>query len=131
MNERDIIIMARTVYGEARGESPEGQEAVANVILNRAKKHRISPAKACLKSIHFSAWNNARSNDENQLAMMTADLSDPVYRQCLESVLRAVRAPSRMLKGYRHYHTVGVSPRWSKGKPYVTIGGHRFYRGIA
>ena len=131
MNERDIDIMTRTVYAEGRGEPPEGQEAIATIILNRAKKQRVSPAVACLKSTHFSCWNNARSNDANQLAMMTADLSDPVYRQCLESVLRAVRAPSRMLKGYRHYHTVGVSPRWSRGKPYVTIGGHRFFRGIA
>jgi hypothetical protein len=33
----DVLIGARTVFGEARGEPFEGQKAVAHVILNRAK----------------------------------------------------------------------------------------------
>lgn len=32
---RDTDILARTIYGEARGESISGQEAIASVILNR------------------------------------------------------------------------------------------------
>lgn len=34
-NEADLKLLARTVYGEARGEPYEGQVAVAAVILNR------------------------------------------------------------------------------------------------
>ena len=31
----DVEILARTIYGEARGESLSGQEAIASVVLNR------------------------------------------------------------------------------------------------
>lgn len=37
LSEQDIELLARTVYGEARGESYEGQVAVAAVIVNRLK----------------------------------------------------------------------------------------------
>lgn len=37
IDEQDIELMARTVYGEARGEEFEGQVAVAAVIINRLK----------------------------------------------------------------------------------------------
>jgi len=37
LSESDIALMANAVYGEARGESFEGQVAVAAVILNRIK----------------------------------------------------------------------------------------------
>ncbi|NLL18663.1 MAG: spore cortex-lytic protein [Clostridia bacterium] len=35
LSEEDMELLARTVYGEARGESFEGQVAVAAVIVNR------------------------------------------------------------------------------------------------
>ena len=130
MNERDIIIMARTVYGEARGESPEGQEAVANVILNRVKHGGwwgTSVIEVCLHPKQFSCWNDG---DPNRPRMMEAELSDSVFRSCLEAVLRALRVPSSELEGVCHYHHTNVSPMWSKGLPYISIGNHRFFRGI-
>ena len=33
-----VDTLARTLFGEARGEATEGKAAVANVILNRASK---------------------------------------------------------------------------------------------
>ena len=38
IDKEAIDIMAKTLYGEARGEGKEGQIAVANVIKNRVKK---------------------------------------------------------------------------------------------
>ena len=35
MTDRDIEIMAKPIYGEARGEGEAGMEAVACVIMNR------------------------------------------------------------------------------------------------
>ncbi len=129
---RDIDVLARTVFGEARGESDLGKLAVAWVIVNRAKRARSSIAAACLKSIHFSAWNNGRGNDANQLAMLTADLSDPAYARCMAAALQAAHEFGKdPTDGARHYHAAGVSPHWAEGKSYETIGGHRFYRGIA
>ena len=127
----DIDVLARTIYGEARGESELGKLAVAWVVVNRAKRARSSLAAACLKSIHFSCWNNARANDANQLAMMTADLSDPVFARCVIAALQAAHglAPDPTA-GATHYHALGVRPRWARGKSYETIGHHRFYRGV-
>ena len=129
---RDIDVLARTVDGEAAGENDLGKLAVAWAVVNRARKARSSLAAACLKSVHFSCWNNARANDTNQLRMMTDDVHSPVYARCLIAALQAAHglAPDPT-DGARHYHAIGISPRWSRGKPYETIGHHRFYRGIA
>ena len=128
----DIEVLARTVYGEARGESDLGKLAVAWVVVNRAKRAHIGLAAACLKSIHFSAWNNGRGNDANQLAMLTADLSDPVFARCMAAALQAAHGFGKdPTDGARHYHAFGVSPGWAEGRDYTTIGGHRFYKGIS
>ena len=37
MTEEDVDILARTIFGEARGESLSGQEAIASVVINRVK----------------------------------------------------------------------------------------------
>ena len=37
MTRDDLWIFAKTIWAEARGEPLEGQIAVANVILNRAR----------------------------------------------------------------------------------------------
>ena len=42
IDKEAIDIMARTIYGEARGEEEEGQIAVGNVIKNRVKKKGLS-----------------------------------------------------------------------------------------
>jgi hypothetical protein len=101
------------------------------VVVNRAKHVRSSIAAACLKSIHFSAWNNGRGNDANQLAMLKTDLADPVYARCMIAALEAAyKLEADPTDGARHYHTAGVRPKWAKGKSYEMIGHHRFYRGI-
>ncbi len=42
----DLITAARTVYGEARGESWEGKLAVACVIVNRLRLGQASQGRA-------------------------------------------------------------------------------------
>ncbi len=44
---RDIDILARTVYGEARGESELDKLAVAWVVVNRAREYRVGLGAAC------------------------------------------------------------------------------------
>lgn len=128
---RDMDVLARTVYGEARGEPDQGKLAVAWVVVNRARKHRISIAAAALKSIHFSCWNNARAMDANQLAMLTAEPGNPLFARCLIAALAAAHGiDPDPTGGARHYHAHHVRPRWSRGKVYLLIGGHRFYRDI-
>ncbi len=126
---RDIDVLARTVYGEARGESDLGKLAVAWVVVNRASRQSI--AAAALKSIHFSTWNNARDNDANQFVMLTAEPSDPVYAKCLIAALQAAHGlVPDPTEGATHYHAHSVSPSWAAGHSYTSIGGHRFSRDI-
>ena len=129
---RDIDILARTVYGEARGESELGKLAVAWVVVNRARKYRVGLGAACLLSIHFSCWNNGRANDANQLAMMMAETSDPIFARCMLAALHAAHGlVPDPTAGASHYHAIGIEPGWAEGKPYQTISHHRFYRNIA
>ena len=113
-----------------------GKLAVAWVIVNRAKRARSGLAAVCLKSIHFSCWNNARGTggvgDRNQLAMMMADQSAQLFARCMIAALQAAHGllpdPTN---GARHYHADSIDPpNWAVDKPYKSIGHHRFYRGI-
>lgn len=134
MNETEIL--AKTIYGEARGESVAGQEAIANVILNRVKLNLIHPVwwgksitEVCLKPKQFSCWNK---NDPNY-QILQGDLSDnPIYQIC-ERIAR--RALSGVLKdntnGATHYHTFYCHPLWAHHIiPCAQIGHHLFYKGV-
>src|SRR5687768_8768998 len=82
----DILIGARTVFGEARGEPYEGQKAVAHVILNRAAKEG-SVAAACLRPKQFSCWNVGDATRERMVSVTTADNK---FRTAIRAFLEAV-----------------------------------------
>lgn len=68
----DSEVLFLTIVGEARGESIEGQVAVANVVMNRARKSRKPIKEVCLAPRQFSCWNQ---NDPNrQLLENLADM---------------------------------------------------------
>lgn len=60
----DIDLLARAVYGEARGEPYEGQVAIAAVILNRVKDSRFpnSIAGVIYEPWAFTAVNDGQIN---------------------------------------------------------------------
>lgn len=125
---RDTV--ARTLWGEARGEGVAGMVAVACVILNRAKRPRwwgSNVEQVCRKPYQFSCW---LEDDPNRAKLLAVTEADPAFRQAL---LIADEVVSGRLKdvtnGADHYHTRGVAPVWSKGKtPCAEIGVHRFFR---
>ena len=132
VTERDIEILSRTIYGEARGDSSLGKLSVGWVVVNRMSKYKHkSLSETCLKSIHFSCWNNSRDHDVNQLAMMTADLSSSTYAQCVIAAIGAAHGlKPDPTGGSTHYHTFGISPKWAEGKTYISIGKHKFYNDV-
>ena len=132
---RDIDILARTIWGEARGESVRGMEAVAAVILNRA---RISEARGgywwgrgiaeiCQKPFQFSCWN---PNDPNRNRLLSVGTDDRHFVIALRIATRAVRgALSDPTGGAEHYHARAILPDWARGRDRsAAIGGHIFYR---
>lgn len=139
----DIDCMARTIYGEARGEVWEGKVAVAWVIRNRAEKGGWwgdTIETVTRYPWQFSCWNK---NDPNRERLLTTDPSDAYFVQCLAAtaaVLGGIEPDPT--GGACHYHTAAVQPTWAglkfdeDGKvtkwrePDVKIGHHLFYRGV-
>lgn len=126
--------LARTIWGEARGESLDGKEAVANVILNRAKKAKQlgrfwwgnDIEEVCLKPYQFSCWNE---NDINYRKLLAVDSDDPNFAICQRIARRAVNGLlTDNTNGADHYHAIGINPSWTEGRvPVAEIGHHIFY----
>lgn len=124
-------VLARTIYGEARGEPDAGKVAVAWVVLNRAADPRWpdTVAGVCLQRAQFSCWND---RDPNRAALIAITLEDEDLRICMAAGWQAVGGitgdPTR---GANHYLTAALAertpPAWFDWA-HVTarIGGHLF-----
>ena len=78
----DIDILARTIYGEARGETDEGKRAVGLCILNRYRSNKWfagnTIAETCQKPWQFSCWNKKDPNCE-KITMATEAVLKPYW----------------------------------------------------
>lgn len=128
-DSRDLECLTQAAYYEARGEGREGMQAVAQVVLNRAR-HPAFPHSVCgvvfqgagrrvgcqfsftcdgsmRAPINRVAWNRARS-------VASAALSGAVYAGVGNAT---------------HFHTTGVAPGWRNSLTRVSqVGSHVFYR---
>jgi spore germination cell wall hydrolase CwlJ-like protein len=118
--------LTEALYFEARGESLEGQIAVAEVILNRVDSP-LYPRSVCgvVKQrggggCQFSYVCQGKGKMRETAA---ADLAGRIARAMLDG------APRLLTDGATHFHTRGVRPGWSKRFAHTTtIGAHAFYR---
>ncbi|MEG3618965.1 cell wall hydrolase [Magnetovibrio sp. PR-2] len=132
-----VDTLARTIYGEARGETVRGKEAVACVVMNRVKRATArgsywwgnSVEEVCKKPWQFSCWNE---NDPNRKKILAIEPGHRVFDTCLRIARRALSgAIEDMTQGATHYHTASISPPWSKGRPACAeVGHHLFYNDI-
>lgn len=131
-SHKDIDTLARTVFGEARGETRLGQIAVAHAVLNRVKAeswYGDTIEAVCRKKWQFSCWN---ADDPNLPKLKTVDLGNKYFRSCMFAALGVVNGwfPDPT-EGSRHYHAKSVSPDWAQGKkPVRVIGVHKFYNDV-
>ena len=129
----DLDLGARTVAGEARGLSVEGQRAVACAIVNRAiVRHRgeLHIAGVVLEPWQFSCWNQG---DPNRLVICELQPGDVVYRRALAAFLFALEVCGKAgdpVKGATHYwHESIPVPAWARGVPLLAaFEGHSFVR---
>ena len=123
--ERELV--ARIVWGEARGEGLRGMMAVTNVIANRrAKGFGSSLMTVATARSQFSAFN---ATDPNRASLLTVHVDDP---QLVIARRLVGMAQDRALKdvtgGADHYHAIGIHPSWADpDKVTATIGTHIFY----
>jgi spore germination cell wall hydrolase CwlJ-like protein len=126
---RDLECLTQAAYYEARGEGRDGMQAVAQVVLNRAR-HSAFPNSVCgvvfqgagrrtgcqfsftcdgsmRGAVNRAAWDRARD-------VASKALSGAVYARVGNAT---------------HFHTTGVSPGWRNSLIQVgQVGDHLFYR---
>jgi spore germination cell wall hydrolase CwlJ-like protein len=134
-DRHDIEILAKTIYGEARGEGEDGRLAVGHVVLNRFKSDRWYGRETIAETARlpwqFSCWN---ANDPNRAKLEAVDLDDPDYQHCMYAALGAVLGylPDNT-GGATHYYAYDVveRPKWADpAKSAGRINRHEFFEGI-
>ncbi len=133
--ELEIDTLARTAWGEARGEGEAGMAAVAAVVMNRLRIARDagtywwgnSIVQICQKPFQFSCWNK---DDPNYRQLLAVDSSDLYFATAARIARRAAcGALPDPTCGATHYHAAGMTPYWvGSNKPVAVIGRQVFYR---
>ena len=126
-----IDILARTIWGEARGEPAGGMAAVASVIMNRVAHPRwwgTDVPSVCEKRWQFSCWN---MDDPNRAKLLAVTPVDPQFRIALGIADEAInnRLPDST-HGADSYADLRVcNPDWATAAhETVKIGNQTFYR---
>lgn len=126
-----VDTLARTLWGEARGEPVRAIEALAALVVNRVRLARArggwwwgdSIAAVCRKPRQFASW-------DTQAAMLsTVTDRDPVFATCIRVARRAAAGVLQdPTGGATHVHRVGTHPSWADGLvPVAEIGSLLFY----
>jgi hypothetical protein len=120
---REQECLANAVYFEARGESLEGQLAVAQVVMNRAASGRY-PSDLCgvvTQPAQFSFIRHGR--------FPSADRSSQAWHKAVAvAEIARSKLADRLPAGVLWYHATYVSPSWGKRLTRQgQIGLHIFY----
>ncbi len=130
---KEIEYLAKTIYGEARGESIEAKYWVAWVIRNRVDarwRGQKTYESVVTDPYQFSCWNE---NDVNR-----PKLDNPkgiAWNECWEIAVSVYTAPAffNPIPRVFHYHDTSISPpSWTEKLMLVTFPEARkfkFWRG--
>ncbi|MDR2158238.1 MAG: cell wall hydrolase, partial [Holosporaceae bacterium] len=126
-----LDVLARTIYGEARGElfkfGLSSLIAIGNVVANRKNKN-FAPTigDVCTAPYQFSCWNE---KDPNYEKMKNVTKESSIFKICLEVAenILTEKWPD-LTDGCDHYHERTVKPSWaSRIAPKRIFGSHYFY----
>lgn len=119
LSPADSAALGNAVYGEARGEPPEGQQAVASVILNRAHQSGQPVSQVVAAPHQFSGYDPNRQADPNQLAAVMQNIGGLADGSMPPTTTADhFYAPQGMPNGQ--------APSWAQGQPAQTIGHQQF-----
>jgi hypothetical protein len=140
-------VLARTIWGEARGDGVAGMRAVASVLMNRCtiatayvaehgRPHPLygdgTPASACLAPWQISSWNAKDPNRQKMIAVSAE--SDPVFAQAIdiaaEAIARTLQDPT---DGATSYKTTALPwpTEWGPEVPPLAVIGHQSFYQLA
>jgi spore germination cell wall hydrolase CwlJ-like protein len=128
---RELRCLAENVYYEARGESLDGQYAVAEVTLNRVRSPLY--ADTICEVVYDTRWDPVRRRYVGHFSW--TEMQDrrepwgPSWEQAMK-VATAVYNGSHLplVPDALHYHAASVHPYWAESRRVVaTIDHHIFY----
>jgi spore germination cell wall hydrolase CwlJ-like protein len=142
VTEKDRDVLARTLWGEARGEGAAGQIAVAWSIRNRVEMDLHNDGKpdwwgegyagVCQKAWQFSCWNK---NDPN-FPYLSGAKQIP-FRELAQARIAADQVIDGKqpdpTSGATHYYatTMPKAPAWAaKAKQTLKMGHHIFFKDV-
>lgn len=125
----DRRCLAIAIYFEARGESRQGQAAVAQVVLNRARSGTYP------KSVCGVVYQNRHRRHACQFSFACDGIPDRIREPKAWATAKRIadevasgRIRNADLATATHYHASYVSPGWGKRMKRLTrIGRHVFY----
>ena len=116
-SNNEINCIAKAVYAEARGESREGQRAIAHVILNRMRDNDMTACEVISSRGQFTYDHRFKVTEKE------------AYHAAQDIAREALEGEKDPTHGAISFHIKKVHPCWdSKMKRTVTIGHHYFYR---
>ena len=112
LSEEERTLVERIVASESRGESVEGQMAVAQVIRDRSQLWGLTVTEVCLAPGQFAPPYKGEISPEVVQAVWAV----------FEEGMSVLEIPTT------HFHAEYVSPYWTADKvSRGTVGAHRFY----
>lgn len=127
---RDLDCLTQAVYYEARGETPRGQAAVAQVVLNRVR-HPAFPKTIC--AVVFQGAGLGKADCQFSFVCdgsMRAPREDDAWDRAQHIAARALSGAVMADVGpATHFHATRLEPQWGDGLVRVTtVGLHVFYK---
>jgi spore germination cell wall hydrolase CwlJ-like protein len=134
MADSERMCLAQAIYHEARGESVDGQMAVANVIINRAfsKKYPTTICGVVFQNAdkgkykcQFTFACDGRSDMGTERAAWnrSVKMAETAFAEFQQG-----ERPGVIPNGALYYHTTAVAPKWSHTfRRVAAIGSHVFY----
>jgi len=131
LSDRELDLMARTIYGEASGKNPRGQAAVGHVILNRtaAEGYPGDVAGVVLQRSQFEPWSTRAAE------LMSLPRNSQAYRDARQTAEDVAAGLVPDFTGGATHFVAPVAqrqlgrqmPKWAQGEPLANEGGHLFY----
>lgn len=120
----DLSCLTQAVYYEARSESLQGQQGVAQVVMNRTR------APGFASSVCGVVYQRTQRTCQFTFVCdgsMDRRLEPGAWQKAQDVAAHALGGfVFDPLKGSTHYHATWVSPDWGL-QPLMRIGGHIFY----
>lgn len=129
----DLIILARTLYGEAAAEPWELKVALGHVVVNRVKQGGDwgrNVEAVCQQPYQFACWNT-RGPLLEQITEVTP--ATPGFRACLAAAAAVLcDLEPDPTGGATASHALDQHPAWAdRAQPTCIIGSRLFYQGAA